>query len=135
MKPLRVTRVWVTSILTVGLALACEVAPPPTVLTPDECEDAGGRIIGDPGDGSSYENGCPGGGRLLGNVALGIEGGICCGPPRLITLDECAAQGGIAIADPGDGSTHRDGCPDGGELLGSLGIELGDEGGICCRSE
>jgi hypothetical protein len=36
------------SIVTSGLALACEVTPPPTVLTPSECEDADGRIVAAP---------------------------------------------------------------------------------------
>jgi hypothetical protein len=51
---------------------------PAAVLTPDECVAKGGETIGDPGDGSTRRNGCPGGRTLLGNVKIGIEGGICC---------------------------------------------------------
>jgi len=49
-------------------------------LTVEQCEAWKGHVIADPGDGSSYSNGCPAGERLLGNVSFGIEGGICCGP-------------------------------------------------------
>jgi hypothetical protein len=55
---------------------------PPTgevpLLLPEECAAKGGETIGDPGDGSTQRNGCPGGRKLLGNVKTGIEGGICC---------------------------------------------------------
>ncbi|WP_437669388.1 hypothetical protein [Sorangium sp. So ce131] len=47
-------------------------------LSPEDCEDAGGYTIPDPGDGSSQRDGCPAGEELLGNVEFGIEGGICC---------------------------------------------------------
>ena len=48
------------------------------LLTPEECVSKGGETIGDPGDGSTRRNGCPGGRAQLGNVKVGIEGGICC---------------------------------------------------------
>jgi hypothetical protein len=48
------------------------------LLTPDQCVAQGGETIGDRGDGSSRKNGCADGRRLLGNVKIGIEGGICC---------------------------------------------------------
>ncbi|NMO14552.1 hypothetical protein HPC49_02230 [Pyxidicoccus fallax] len=70
-------------------------------------------------------------------LAVGV-GAVACGddepeerPGELLTPEECIARGGEAIGDPGDGSTHREGCPDGREQLGSL--EFGDEGGICCK--
>lgn len=47
-------------------------------LNPEDCEDADGYVIGDPGDGSSHREGCPAGEELLGSVQFGIEGGICC---------------------------------------------------------
>ena len=47
-------------------------------LTPDECTGKGAEMIGDRGDGATRRDGCPGGRKLLGNVKLGIEGGICC---------------------------------------------------------
>jgi hypothetical protein len=48
------------------------------LLTPDECTGKGAETIGDRGDGSTRRNGCPEGRKLLGNVRIGIEGGICC---------------------------------------------------------
>jgi hypothetical protein len=53
-------------------------AEPDKLLTTEECVAKGGEGIGDPGDGSTRRNGCPGGRALLGNVKIGIEGGICC---------------------------------------------------------
>ena len=47
-------------------------------LTERECLDMGGQLIGDPGDGSVYRDGCPRGQTLLGSVPVGIEGSICC---------------------------------------------------------
>jgi hypothetical protein len=53
----------------------CETIP---ALTIDECESEGGTPHGDPGDGSSYRNGCPGAQKMIGTLDFGIEGGICC---------------------------------------------------------
>lgn len=47
-------------------------------LTTQECQDAGGELIGDRGDGNTRRDGCPDGRKFLGFVQLGIEGGICC---------------------------------------------------------
>ncbi|MET0388949.1 MAG: hypothetical protein ABW321_23450 [Polyangiales bacterium] len=46
----------------------------------------------------------------------------------LLTLDECAAEGGIALSDPGDGSLV---CPGDARALGALDAGF-DEGGLCC---
>lgn len=59
----------------VGTATVTGNAP---VLTPEECTGKGAETIGDRGDGATQRNGCPEGRKLLGNVKLGIEGGICC---------------------------------------------------------
>lgn len=106
----------------------CCVAPH---LTLAECSERGGRAIADPGDGSSYRDGCPGGAALLGHLGIefGDEGGICCEVP-LISRQECAEDGGLLIGDPGDGSTWREGCPGAGELIGR--VPLGIEGSVCC---
>ena len=48
------------------------------LLTPDQCVAKGGETIGDRGDGSTRRDGCPSSRKLLGNVRIGIEGGICC---------------------------------------------------------
>jgi hypothetical protein len=53
----------------------CETIPNITV---DECETQGGTPHGDPGDGSSYRNGCPGAQKMIATLTFGIEGGICC---------------------------------------------------------
>ena len=47
-------------------------------ITQEECEDREGQVIADPGDGSSYRNGCPNGKEQIATLRLGIEGGICC---------------------------------------------------------
>jgi hypothetical protein len=47
-------------------------------LTAEQCEEKGGTVVGDIGDGRIHTEGCPDGGTLLGNVPLGIEGSICC---------------------------------------------------------
>lgn len=49
----------------------------------------------------------------------------------LLTVEECEARGGTPHSDPGDGSTHRNGCPDSQEMIGNL--KFGIEGGICCK--
>jgi hypothetical protein len=58
------------------------VTPPASgageLLTPDQCASQGGEAIGDRGDGSTRRDGCPNSRKLLGNVKIGIEGGICC---------------------------------------------------------
>jgi hypothetical protein len=46
--------------------------------TVEWCEARGGRVYGDPGDGSIHRAGCPDGRQYLGSVSFGIEGGICC---------------------------------------------------------
>ena len=52
-----------------------------TTMTPEECTDLHhGRVVGDPGDGSTHapEYLCPNGAPPLGAVAQGIEGSVCC---------------------------------------------------------
>jgi hypothetical protein len=62
-------------------ALCCEVPPQVDYAA---CESAGGHGIGDPGDGSSFRNGCPPNQILIG-WSMGCsspgpcgEGAICC---------------------------------------------------------
>jgi hypothetical protein len=63
-------------------ALCCLI--PPSLENAD-CEALGGEIVLDPGDGSTYTEGCPDGRDLLGwlnecdTPGLCGEGGICCG--------------------------------------------------------
>jgi hypothetical protein len=49
-------------------------------LSPDECVEAGGEVLGDPGDHSLVRAGCPDLRENLGFVSFGFEGGLCCGP-------------------------------------------------------
>ena len=62
--------IWTTS-------SGCDDEPLPRV-SPSECEARGGHAIGDPGDGSSYRNGCPSGEHMIATLEFGFEGGICC---------------------------------------------------------
>ena len=76
-------------------------------------------------------------------VLLGTLGSVGCGqsedraekPPSL-TSAQCTAMSGRIIGDPGDGSTSRNGCGEGKELLGWIedpGV-FGDGGpSICCK--
>lgn len=48
---------------------------------------------------------------------------------RLYTIEECAAAGGVALSDPGDGSLV---CPNDALALGSIDGSGWDEGGLCC---
>lgn len=57
--------------------------PPPAerpTLTAEECENDGGTIVGDPGDGSVHreEYRCESGEAPIGRVESGIEGSVCC---------------------------------------------------------
>jgi hypothetical protein len=103
-------------------------------FTPEECEAALGTPVADPGDGSLTE--CPDGGAAIGSIVGYDEGGLCCvggdqtSPEPSFTPEECEAEGGEALADPGDGSLLASGCPDGRLELGH--IEGYDEGGLCC---
>jgi hypothetical protein len=47
------------------------------MMTPDECEAAGGHVVGDIGDGSVA---CPDGEVHAGDVSGGVEQQLCCAP-------------------------------------------------------
>jgi hypothetical protein len=49
------------------------------------------------------------------------------------TPEQCAAVGGVAVADPGDGSVVEGGCPGGASSLGPIDADW-DEGGLCCSA-
>ncbi|HEY8946121.1 MAG TPA: hypothetical protein VIM73_17755 [Polyangiaceae bacterium] len=58
---------------------------------------------------------------------------VATAPPQeepSLTPDTCRAKGGGVVFDKGDGSLHREGCPDGRAKLGV--VQLGIEGGLCC---
>lgn len=56
-------------------AFACTPKEPP-LLTKAECEQKGGTVVTDPGDGSLKD--CPAGKQNLGKVSGAIEGALCC---------------------------------------------------------
>jgi len=125
------------------VSVGCDSAPASTKSTPlsfNECRMRGGEPRLDPGGG--LLRACQPTETLLGRLScetpeLGLcgEGGICCKPP-ILTRAQCTAQNGQAVADPGDGSTRRNGCPDGRQMLGFLDPnDIGDEGGICCATQ
>ena len=47
-----------------------------------------------------------------------------------LTMDECRSRPGEVLTDKGDGSLHRNGCPDGRQELGK--VRVGVENGLCC---
>ena len=61
-----------------------DLAPPPSAerptMTAAECEASGGSVVGDIGDGATHrpDYRCPDGQPPSGNVAVGIEGSVCC---------------------------------------------------------
>jgi hypothetical protein len=121
----------------------------PDPLTEAACSDARGEALGvagalvnrlgDPGTDLGRSDRCPGGRKLLGVLesAGDTNGALCCQIPRNVNVATCGALGGYVFGDPGDGSSFREGCPGGGELLGwALSCDtpgLCGEGGICCR--
>lgn len=74
-------------------APAAEPAPPPSdgapsraEVTAEACEAAGGKVVGDIGDGAIHrpDYRCPGGAAPTGNIRaaeggpMGVEGSVCC---------------------------------------------------------
>jgi hypothetical protein len=57
--------------------ICCAFRP---ILSLDGCDEAGGEVLGDPGDHSLVRGGCPDLRENLGFVDFGFEGGLCCGP-------------------------------------------------------
>lgn len=49
-------------------------------ITSEECEQQGGTVVGDIGDGATQRPDyvCPSGQPPIGSVALGVEGSVCC---------------------------------------------------------
>jgi hypothetical protein len=50
-------------------------------MTFEQCADAFGETVNDPGDGSLYTDGCPNDGKPIAFVESGAEGALCCVPP------------------------------------------------------
>lgn len=67
-------------LLLLGTTLAACSAADGDPMSADDCSALGGRVILDPGDGSTLREGCAAGEELLGSVKFGIEGAICCKP-------------------------------------------------------
>jgi len=126
----------------------------------EECEDQGGEIVGDIGDGAIFEdnylcesNGLPPLANIIRDEAFTIEGEVCCaggtnitrtnttGPADLdeITRTECEDQGGKIIGDIGDGAVLSDSyvCESNGEppiaiVVAGPGEPIASEGEVCC---
>jgi hypothetical protein len=47
-----------------------------------------------------------------------------------LTMEECRSRPGEVLTDKGDGSLHREGCPNGRQELGK--VRVGVENGLCC---
>jgi hypothetical protein len=114
---------------------ACCPPASPEVLTVEECEDGGGTVVGDPGDGSTHDPDyrCEDGRRPIGRVDFGIEGGVCCPSARApLSEMECHELGGELEYDPGDGRTHSPDyvCLNGEPSLGFVAVPI--EGAACC---
>lgn len=63
------------------LPVDTETAERPS-MTAEECEAAGGSVVGDIGDGAIHrpEYVCPSGQPPVGSIPLGVEGSVCCNP-------------------------------------------------------
>lgn len=68
---------------------------------------------------------------VLSFLAIGAAVAGCSSADEAMSAEDCSAMGGKLIVDPGNGSTSRDGCAAGQELLGS--VKFGVEGAICCK--
>lgn len=64
-----------------GLPPDEEIAERPS-MTAEECEAAGGSVVGDIGDGAIHRPDyvCPSGQPPVGSIPLGVEGSVCCNP-------------------------------------------------------
>lgn len=61
----------------------------------------------------------------------GCNGGKVVTSRAALDTGQCESANGQTILDPGDGSTLRNGCPDGRRLLGA--VDVGAEGALCCE--
>jgi hypothetical protein len=115
---------WTFSIgLGAAFTIACIACNSSDTLSSAECAERGGQTI--------ERASCPGGRDELGTVETDGGSAVCCKKVPQLDPAECRALGGEPIGDPGDGSTHRNGCPSGETMLGTL--DFGIEGGICCK--
>lgn len=80
--------------VTASLLLGCGSSPPPTEpssparaeLSAEDCENQGGHVLGDIGDGATQRPDyvCPAGGAPLGSILpapggpIAVEGSVCC---------------------------------------------------------
>jgi hypothetical protein len=124
-------------------------------LTRQQCEDQGGVVVGDIGDGSIFAedyvcetDGLPPIDVVVPSAGEPIadEGEVCCGRGDTddsfrpeINADECAQQGGVIVNDIGDGAIHRDdylcegtGMPPIGTVIPREGEPIAREGQVCC---
>ena len=130
---------------------------PPGFLRPEqsrqECEESGGTIVGDIGNGAIFQddyicesNGEPPVSNIVPQAGepFAIEGEVCCGPSSSaasrneLSRSECEDIG-IVVGDIGDGSTQADDymCDSDGEpplanVVSSPGEPISSEFEVCC---
>lgn len=92
-------------------------ADDPAVVTAKECSLFKGKPAAES---------CPKGTEA---ILADIDDGRKCCVENGVTSQQCEAVGGVARADPGDGS-QKD-CPDGESALADIAGFV--EGGLCCR--
>lgn len=119
-------------------------------ITVSACRALGGSAIGvtgvrgdigSPVGNLSRNDSCPTGRSLIAAIEepADDDGGLCCKRPPALAFAECVELGGSIVLDIGDGSSYRNGCLGGGDLLGWLDdsacspLSACGEGGICCR--
>jgi len=87
-------------------------------ISRQECQDQGGTVVGDIGDGAIFEPGyiCEVNGQAPSHTIvpqegepIAIEGEVCCGGERpFITRQECTEQGGLVVGDIGNAAIFRE---------------------------
>eukprot|EP00977_Amphora_coffeiformis_P002778 scaffold523_cov166-Amphora_coffeaeformis.AAC.6 len=114
--------------------------PPQMSLTASECQELGGSIVGDPGDGrtSRPDYRCESNDEPILGIVVGtgaIEGAVCCEtaptptpppPSTSITYEQCNASGGRPTLDPAQ--CDYDGKP----ILGIIVDSVPFGGYACC---
>ena len=131
------------------------------MISRQECQDEGGVVIGDIGDGAIFDpgyvcatDGLPPTGFVVAGEgeSIAIEGEVCCGGNETdvvggnstrpeMTVDDCLGLGGVLTYDIGDGAIHREdyvcevtGLPPLGTVIASSGESMPREGQVCCPS-
>ena len=139
------------------------LAPGLSEVSRQECQEQGGQVVGDIGDGAIFGsdylcevNNLPPTDVVVSNSGepIAIEGEVCCGgtgdglahtsetPDREeYTREECLDNGGIVVGDIGDGSIFQEGyvCESNGESPMANIVQTEEpfaiEGEVCCGGQ